>query len=35
MTDIIKIESDIKLTDNNNEEIVVNSLESEQVELWI
>lgn len=35
MTDIIKIESDIKLTDNNNEEIVVNSLESEQVELWV
>lgn len=35
MTNIIKIESDIKLTDNNNEEIVVNSLESEQVELWV
>ena len=35
MTDIIKIESDIKLTDNNNEEIAVNSLESEQVELWV
>lgn len=35
MTDIIKIESDIKLIDNNNEEIVVNSLESEQVELWV
>ena len=35
MTDIIKIESDIKLTDDNNEEIVVNSLESEQVELWV
>ena len=35
MTNIIKIESDIKLTDDNNEEIVVNSLESEQVELWV
>lgn len=35
MTDIIKIESDIKLIDNNNEEIVVYSLESEQVELWV
>lgn len=35
MTDIIKIESDIKLIDNNNEEIVVYSLEPEQVELWV
>ena len=35
MIDIIKIESDIKLTDDNNEEILVNSLEPEQVELWV
>lgn len=35
MKDIIKIELDIKLTDDNNKEIVVSSLDPEQAELWV